>query len=446
MSDKARAVGSLLGDDGAPVDDDDGFGESLRQRYRGGKEYEDGVIGMGVGDELEGRSFNDAEFNRAFSKGLGRRRMSPRQRAAKQRAIRDGNWAEVSMQGSGLRQGDTTRGGRPLVLDGADDEPSDRARALAELAEAEATLAALTGSQSAPSPAPPEPPAPPPKPAPPAVGNAGDTLDDLATLEAELGLGPTAPAEKTGHAPVTREHTPQETIPPAAAVESAIEAARESGELPSRAVLEAMLEDESEPMPKTSDAYMPKAKSVEHMTPMCVKRIVDLVWPEGVDLDPFSSRSEFATIEATVQYFGPDDPDEPLDGLVEEWDLFASEHPTRVYWNSPYGRFIAKACAKCDLEVSSADVRAIALLKSCTDTGWFHEYVAATATAVCFIRGRLHYVDGATGKAGPAPFPSILILWDEERFAEFKHACEVYVDEDRKHPLGRVVDLRVGRD
>lgn len=448
--DEVEAVGSLLGDDG--------FGESIddirTRRYRArGREYEDGVIGMGVGDELEGVAFDDAEFNKAFDRA-GRRRLDPKVRAAKQRAIRDGDWESVALQGSGLRRDDSAPSARsrPVVLDGADPHPDERAQKLRELEEAEAALAALRASQARPAAPAPEPPAPAPKPAPAAVGSVGDSLDDLEALERELGLAP-AGDPKGGHARVSREQAPQETMPTRAEVESAIVTARESGELPPREELEALLDDdEGDTMTTTDEAipgaggYMPKAKSVDHISPMCVKRIVDLVWPEGVDLDPFASRSEFATIESAVQFFGPDDEDEPLDGLDEEWDLFAGEETTRAYVNSPYGRFISKACEAIVAEVSSADVRVIALLKSCTDTGWFHKYVAATATAVCFVRGRLRYIDGKTGKAGPAPFPSILILWDDERFAEFKHACEVYVDEDRKHPLGHVVDLRVGRD
>ncbi len=411
--DEAEAVGSLL--------DDDGFGESIgdikarRYREQGGRGYEGGVIGMGVGDELEGRAFDDAEFMKAFDR-VGTRRLDPRVRSAKQQAMRDGNWSEVAMQGSGLREGDAgpQARSRPIVLDGADPD-TERAHVLAELEEAEARLAAFIDAQESPSPPAPVAPAAPAEPVSAAVGSAGDSLEDLAALERELGLG----SSKDGHARVTCEQAPQETIPH---------------------------DEDDEAMSEISDAYMPPPKSVNHISPACVKRIVDLVWPEGVDLDPFASRSEYTTIEATVLFFGPDDPDDPLDGLVEDWDLFASEQPTRAYVNSPYGRFIPKACTKIVEEVSSADVRTIALLKSCTDTGWFHEYVAATATAVCFVRGRLHYIDGDTGKTGPAPFPSILILWDDDRFGAFKHACEVYVDEDRKHPLGHVEDLRVGRD
>lgn len=442
---QAEAVGSLLDDaeDYRGGGADDAAPTSYGSR---GREYEDGVIGIGVGDELEGRAFDDGAFNKAFAGG-SRRRPNPRARAARQRAMRGGATATEAR----AMHGDTGRG-QPLVLDGADLPNPERVRKLAEIADAEARLAAFTAAtEPAPSPPPPEPPAPSPKPAPSTVGSAGDKVEDLAALEAELGLG----SPKVGHAPISRERAPPETMgavaieprqPTPEEVGAAIEAARESGEIPSRTELEAMLEHEGEQMTETSEAYMPPAKSVNHMTPMCVKRINDLVWPEGVDLDPFASRSEFATIEATVQYFGPDDEDEPLDGLVEDWDLFASEEPTRAFVNSPYGRFQAKACAAIVAEVSSADVRVLALLKSCTDTAWFHEHVAATATAVCFVRGRLRYIDGDTGKTGPAPFPSILILWDDDRFGAFKKACEVYVDKDRKHPLGRVVDLRIGRD
>lgn len=187
-----------------------------------------------------------------------------------------------------------------------------------------------------------------------------------------------------------------------------------------------------------ADGYMPAAKSVDHISPRVIATRVEATWRQrGIDLDPFASRSVHSTIEAKRRYFGPHEND--VDGLEAEWSV--GESQTRVYFNCPYGRFMAKAVAKArrefeaGMQQSAKVVRIIGLLKACTDTRWFQDDVCGSATAVCFVRGRLHYIDGATGKAGPAPFASIVVLWDPYAVAQF---VESFGD------IGRVVRLRGG--
>jgi site-specific DNA-methyltransferase (adenine-specific) len=52
----------------------------------------------------------------------------------------------------------------------------------------------------------------------------------------------------------------------------------------------------------------------------------------------------------------------------------------------------------------------IALIPSRTDTLWWQELVRPTAQAVCYWKGRIHFIGAKHG----APFPSALIYWGRE--------------------------------
>lgn len=87
------------------------------------------------------------------------------------------------------------------------------------------------------------------------------------------------------------------------------------------------------------------------------------------------------------------------DGLVTAW----GGH--RLVWcNPPYGRNItAKWCAKAIEELERAravqlPVMIAMLLPASTDAKWWHALLEAGASVV-FLRGRLSFIDGRTGKA-----------------------------------------------
>ena len=114
------------------------------------------------------------------------------------------------------------------------------------------------------------------------------------------------------------------------------------------------------------------------------------------DLDPCSptaARSS-APVKARVYYTAADD------GLSLPW------HGV-VFINPPYGRGLGAWVAKAEAEVLCGNARTVvALIPARTDTRYWHEHVAGTAT-VFFLRGRLTF-----GSAdAPAPFPSALALW-----------------------------------
>lgn len=83
--------------------------------------------------------------------------------------------------------------------------------------------------------------------------------------------------------------------------------------------------------------------------------------------------------------------------------------PDDWFANPPYGREIAIWCAEFAQHAKVQHLRGVALLLARTDTFWFHEFVLPLAR-LTFLRGRLHFDEG-----GPAPFPSMLAWYGEER-------------------------------
>jgi transcriptional regulator with XRE-family HTH domain len=117
---------------------------------------------------------------------------------------------------------------------------------------------------------------------------------------------------------------------------------------------------------------------------------------ERFDLDPCSptfTRGQ-TPVRARVHYTIVDD------GLSLPW------HGV-VFLNPPYGRTIGQWIEKAKAEVASGNARlALALIPARTDTRWWHEGVAGSAT-VFFLRGRLSFDDAGQS----APFPSALVIW-----------------------------------
>jgi hypothetical protein len=118
------------------------------------------------------------------------------------------------------------------------------------------------------------------------------------------------------------------------------------------------------------------------------------------DLDPASPPGGLRWIPAARFYAKADD------GLSQKWH-------GRVWLNPPYGaqgvawlrRMVEHGCG-------------IALVFARTDTAWWHE-VVPTATAVCFLKGRLSFVneDGVPGHFNGGA-PSALLAW-----GEYEAAC-----------------------
>ena len=92
----------------------------------------------------------------------------------------------------------------------------------------------------------------------------------------------------------------------------------------------------------------------------------------------------------------------PEDGLTLPWS-------GRVFLNPPYGGEAGKW-----MERLADHGHGIALVFSRTDVKWWHAAVPS-ATAVCFIRGRLTFIAGAGQSApGNSGGPSALIAYGED--------------------------------
>lgn len=124
----------------------------------------------------------------------------------------------------------------------------------------------------------------------------------------------------------------------------------------------------------------------------------------SIDLDPASCETAQANVKAK-RFCTADD-----DGLTKKWT-------GNVWLNPPYskdliGQFAAKVVAE-----SGRMRQAIVLVNNATDTAWFHE-LASVASAVCFLRGRVKFLD-RTGKPANTPVQGQAVLYvgpDVERF------------------------------
>ena len=92
----------------------------------------------------------------------------------------------------------------------------------------------------------------------------------------------------------------------------------------------------------------------------------------------------------------------PADGLSLPWH-------GKIWLNPPYGRNMGAW-----LRRLASHKNGIAFVFARTDTRWWHETVA-TADIVCFVRGRVNFVNHKTGSGTlPANAPSVLIGWGED--------------------------------
>lgn len=94
------------------------------------------------------------------------------------------------------------------------------------------------------------------------------------------------------------------------------------------------------------------------------------------------------------RYFTP-----AMDGLKQPWR-------GACFCNPPYGRQVQKWVKKARTEADRG-ATVVCLLPARTDTRWFHEYCAKAE--VRFLRGRVKFE--RDGKAGPAPFPSMIVVF-----------------------------------
>lgn len=100
---------------------------------------------------------------------------------------------------------------------------------------------------------------------------------------------------------------------------------------------------------------------------------------------------------------------ETEDGLKQSWDVGGA-----VFCNPPYGRKIWKWVKKAYEESQRCKNAIVLLIPARTDTTYFHEYVYGKSE-IRFIRGRLRFLDERGKEQGPAPFPSMVVVYNGER-------------------------------
>ena len=94
------------------------------------------------------------------------------------------------------------------------------------------------------------------------------------------------------------------------------------------------------------------------------------------------------------KYFTIDD-----DGLAQDWSK------DTVFMNPPYGRVIRHWIEKSYRE-SQKGATVVCLVPARTDTTYWHEFVIGGGAEIRFIKGRIKF-----GGAGPAPFPSAVVVF-----------------------------------
>lgn len=97
-----------------------------------------------------------------------------------------------------------------------------------------------------------------------------------------------------------------------------------------------------------------------------------------------------------------------MDGLSQSWDFGGA-----VFCNPPYGREIGKWVKKAFEEAKKMRYPIVLLIPARTDTTYFHDYIYGKAN-IRFVRGRLRFTDddGVISR-DPAPFPSMVVIYNE---------------------------------
>ena len=125
-----------------------------------------------------------------------------------------------------------------------------------------------------------------------------------------------------------------------------------------------------------------------------------------IDTDPASSEIANRTVNARIFYTADED------GLAYDWR-------GRVWMNPPYAQpLITEFCEKLAGDYRQGFVyEACALVNNATETKWFNSLLEEAA-AVCFIRGRVKFIDPAGNPSG-APLQGQAVLYLGENPEKF---------------------------
>ena len=126
----------------------------------------------------------------------------------------------------------------------------------------------------------------------------------------------------------------------------------------------------------------------------------------SIDVDPASSKIANAIVKAKT-YFTADD-----DGRLQSWQ-------GNVWMNPPYSQpLIAEFCDLLVRKYQTGEVRqACVLVNNATET-LFYQNMLKVCGAVCFIKGRVKFIDEQGNESG-APLQGQTVLYFGERISEF---------------------------
>lgn len=127
-----------------------------------------------------------------------------------------------------------------------------------------------------------------------------------------------------------------------------------------------------------------------------------------IDTDPASSAIANSTVSAAVYYTAE------TDGLSQLWH-------GRVWMNPPYAQpLIGQFCQTLKAQYGRTVTEAITLTNNATDTAWFHDLLSV-ASAVCFIRGRVRFIDPSGSPSG-APLQGQAVCYLGSNVDRFREA------------------------
>ena len=129
----------------------------------------------------------------------------------------------------------------------------------------------------------------------------------------------------------------------------------------------------------------------------------------GIDCDPASSAEANQLVRATTYYTAEQD------GLTRPWQ-------GRVWLNPPYAlALITQFCNKLAESVETGAVsEAIVLTNNATETIW-GQGLLALAAAVCFLKGRIRFINAAGEQPAGAPLQGQMLTYvgrDVEKFRD----------------------------
>lgn len=143
------------------------------------------------------------------------------------------------------------------------------------------------------------------------------------------------------------------------------------------------------------DKVLLSSKKMDYCTPMNF----------FIELDKeFNFALDAAATKASTKcnaYYTPE-----TDGLKSPWNLAGGA----VFCNPPYGREIGKWICKAYEEAQNGTT-IVLLIPARTDTSYFHDYIYRKAE-IRFLRGRLRFEDEDGTAYPPAPFPSMVVVYN----------------------------------